>query len=200
MDLKDIEIFLPKYLSPESNKKLWDGLKQFPDHYEKDFYWNNSNIKEILQGDGFSDGYIINLPNTTVKVGNTIIISNSCDIDFNNSRFYETQIILSPIINLEKYINKLNLRFPGQVDRISEHIQNIRNQKISTIFYLPKSHGMSNEGFIFLDKLISLPNNVQIRNSYFMNQLFRLSNLGLYIFLFKLSVHFTRIQEKVDRN
>lgn len=51
----------------------------------------------------------------------------------------------------------------------------------------------------FFDRAISLPLTEDIVKNMCGNKLFTLSNFGLYLFLFKLSVHFTRIQERIDR-
>ena len=34
INIEDIKIYLPKYLSAESNKELFDGLKDFPENID----------------------------------------------------------------------------------------------------------------------------------------------------------------------
>ncbi len=56
------------------------------------------------------------------------------------------------------------------------------------------------ESLVFLDRIWNLDNNYIDRSSLNKSRLFTLSNTGFYIFLTKLSIHFSRIRERVDRD
>lgn len=61
MNLNDISLYLPKYLSVESTKELLKELDSFPDNIDKRFY---SNLEDeiIYQGDGIKDLLVVKLP------------------------------------------------------------------------------------------------------------------------------------------
>lgn len=52
---------------------------------------------------------------------------------------------------------------------------------------------------MFFDRINNCDNDAMPRNDLDSRRLYSLSNYGLYLFLFKLSVHLTRIREGVDR-
>lgn len=66
-------------------------------------------------------------------------------------------------------------------------------------FYLPKSKNLD-EAVAFFDYTNSFDINYIDRESLKERRLVSLSNYGFYILLLKLSIHFTRVQEKVERN
>jgi hypothetical protein len=75
----------------------------------------------------------------------------------------------------------------------------IREQSITSIFYLPKGAALDAEHIALLDDLHTVP------LGYFSgkeerSKLFTLGMTGFYLFLFKLSVHFCRFHESVPRS
>lgn len=201
ISLEDIRIYLPKYLSDDSKQDLFSELSQFPENIDNRFY--TSNLLEphkILQGDCISDMVVINLPDT--KTGNvkSIIVSNSCDIDLENLRLFSSSICYCAVYNLLKYEKRLReIANDGENDKIDNLIDNIKKQRVSQIFYLPIGGNLEYEGLIFFDKMCSCDNKSVSREYLNERRLFSLSNYGYYLFLFKLSIHFTRIREALDR-
>lgn len=199
MSLNDISLYLPKYLSVNSTKELLRELDSFPDNIDKRFY---SNLMDeiVFQGDGLIDLPVVKLPivDLTLDQKNTacLVISNTCDTDLNNPRLFPSQITYSPIIDLEKYKTSL-LKYHDE-NKINSHIESIKLQKISQILFLP-SNGVICDSIVFLDRIFNIKNDHIKRNELKTKRLFSLSNYGFYVFLFKISVHFTRVQEKVDR-
>ena len=98
---------------------------------------------------------------------------------------------------LEKLEKVLYQKFSE--DRISNYISSLRKQQITNAFYLPKSKNLD-EAVAFFDYTNSFDINFVDRESLKEKRLVSLSNYGFYILLLKLSIHFTRIQEKVQRN
>jgi len=132
-----------------------------------------------------------------VKYSKCIVLSNTCDIDLSNKRFFSSSICYVPIISIDKYHKLLTDKSQKPESYIKSHIEDIRKQRITQILYLPKGSGLNDESIVFLDKINNIANNHIDRN--ISNRLFILSDYGLYILLLKISIHFTRIQEKVDR-
>ena len=79
MNFDDIQIYLPKYLSSESSKELFEGLKDFPDSR---LYTSYLQDKIIYQGDGLMNMLAVNLPNIDLKPINGLVLSNTCDMNF----------------------------------------------------------------------------------------------------------------------
>ena len=85
-----------------------------------------------------------------------------------------------------------------QEDVIKNHIIDIRRQAITSILFLPSNSKMP-DSIVFLDRIMSVDNSYISREQLNCKRLFSLSDYGFYMLLFKLSVHFSRIQEKVNR-
>lgn len=196
---EDIRLYLPKYLSEESTKKLLREIADFPNILDGSLYTNrlqNDNI--IFQGDAIKELPVINLPDTTIKKTPSIILSNTCDIDEANERAFPSHICYAPIFNLEKYINAVKrIDKYKQEESLNQHIESIRKQYITQILYLPAGEGLDYEGIVFLDRINNCKNTIIERNNLKTKRLFTLSNYGHYLLLTKISIHFSRLQEKV---
>ena len=195
---EDIKKYLPQYLSDSDAKQLFSALKDFPNNIDERFYSNDSLDDNILyQGDCLKDIPAFYLPDTRSKLSQSMAISNTCDMDLNNKRLWNTRILFSQIILLEKLEKALYQKFSE--DRISNYISSLKKQQITNAFYLPKSKNLD-EAVAFFDYTNSFDINFVDRESLKEKRLVSLSNYGFYILLLKLSIHFTRIQEKVQRN
>lgn len=200
MDLDDeIKKYLPQYLSDAELNHLKDELAMFPTDGTKDTIYTMAlnGADFLLQGDGIGKMPYLNFPNADVRSLNAILLSNTCDMSTENKRMNPCRIMYAPILNFEKYADKLRESFPEQ--RVTNHLKDVKAQLISQMLYLPKGGKMDYDGIVFFDRVISLPLTEDIVKNMCGNKLFTLSNFGLYLFLFKLSVHFTRIQERIDR-
>ena len=202
LSLEEIKIYLPKYLSPESEENLFDQLKQFPENMDHRLYTNYLLEPEVIyQGDGIKGLLVVNLPDAQIRPARGMILSNTCDVDERNKRLFPSSLVYAPIFNLEKYQKGLLtseiLKDAGQIE---DHIYAIKKQRITQIFYLPKGGALENESIVFLDRVNSCDNSFLSKVEIKDIRLFTLSNYGLYLFIFKLSVHFTRITEGIDRS
>jgi hypothetical protein len=201
MNIEDIKLYLPKYLSSDAENQLFSGLKDFPNNIDSQLYTSLlKDEKIVFQGDGIKDMLVINLPKTKIGKAQSIILSNTCDIDMNNRRNFPSQILYSPIFNLEKYHDGLIQQKIKDEKQIDNHINNIKKQRITQIFYLPEYSNILPASIVFLDRVCNIQNKFLDRNQLNTSRLFSLSNYGLYLFIYKLSIHFTRIQENVERN
>lgn len=201
ISFEEIEKFLPKYLSPETEEQLFSQLKQFPDNIDQRFYSyklrkEGDNI--LYQGDGIKEVLIINLPDKTEGYVPSIILSNTCDINPENKRLFPSRIVYAPIFNLSKYKAKLLQEGIKNNENIDQHIESIRKQRVTQIFYLPAGDELTEDSIVFLDRIYNLPS-YSLGKDFTNRKLFTLSQYGHYIFLFKISIHFTRIAEKLER-
>lgn len=198
LSLEEVSKYLPKYLSPESTEELFNELAQFPDNINARLYTSQLIDKNnLFQGDGICCLPHISLPDSTVYEAPAMIVSNTCDNE-PHIRFIPISIQYTPILKLRKTV-KLMRDNGIDEEKIEEFISLIKKQRISQIFYLPVGSGVAEESLIFFDKIASCENNIEKDDIPDM-RLFSLSNFGIYLFILKLSIHFTRIQEKVDRN
>lgn len=192
--LEQFSLFLPKYLSPDQSQDLFEGLKQFPDWGRVRFYGSNSpGNTEILQSDGWRAFVVIDFHSTRQQSVRGIVLSNSCDIDLNNARYTQRRILFSPIISLEKFAALLRRSMDD--DRVVSILESIRKQRSTSVFYLPP--GDIEESLVQLDDIHTQPLDDFLDSQP--TRLFTLSQPAFYLFLFKLSVHFMRMQEGVIR-
>jgi len=185
---------IPYYLSQEAKDNLVKALEEFPKNtaYYIDLYKN-----DILQGDGWTSFELINFETGDRKKVKGIVLSNSCDIDPTNKRHTRIKITFAPIIRLDRY-TKLLEKSGLSNSSIDGKINAIKEQKVTTLFYLPKGNGLDNEHIAMLDDLHTIPldafNDIAERE-----KLFTLSQIGFYLFILKLSVHFCRFHENIIR-
>jgi len=196
----DIQKYLPKYLSAESQKELFDDVKKFVD--DDDTYKVYTTLLDgkstIYQGDGLAGFKFYYFEKGEVKTSPGLVLSNTCDISLENDRYLPTQILYSPIVSLSKYIDLLQKNGMFE-DRINSHIDSVRRQEITSIFYIPEFQGRIEESVVFLDRISNMRNSAEVTSELLKDRIFTLSNFGFYLLLLKISIHFTRIREGVDR-
>lgn len=201
MDLiEDIKIYLPQYLSEENLVSLRRELKRFGQGYDYGAYFTSKLREEpyLFQGDGTIAPYCI-FPNPAIKDIPVLLLSNTCDMDISNQRVNTCRIMYTPILKIDKYIESLKKREIPE-ERINNHIRDLKEQTISQAMYLPSSHILGYDGVVFFDRVISIQLTEDIVKNFVRDRKIVLSNYGFYLLLLKLSYHFTRIQEKVDRS
>lgn len=190
MNIDDIKIYLPKFLSSESEKELFAGLKDFPHNIDGRLYTSYLKDTEIIyQGDGLKDLLVVNLPSPEIKPAPSMILSNTCDIALENIRNFPSQVVYAPIFNLKKYQDKLYSKSQNSKKQIDSHIDSVRHQRITQVFFLPKIEDKIDDSIVFFDRVCNFPNNLMDRSNLKERRLFTLSDYGAYLFLLKLSIH-----------
>lgn len=193
---EQIELYLPKYLSPDERKYLLSELSSFPDNMRYYLASDKSRTEtNLLQGDGWKGFALIDFYSFKKRRVAGVVLSNSCDIAIENQRSLPVRIIFSPLVSLAKYEERLRKnKTAAQIDNI---LTDIRKQRSTSIFYLPEYSGFLEESIILLDNVHCHPVDdfMKVRKA----KIFTLSQYGFYVFLIKLSIHFTRFQENVHR-
>lgn len=199
MQLDDIRVYLPKYLSSENYEQLISELRSFPANIDKRMFTSGLERDIIYQGDGLRDMPIVNIEDLGlgVKYRPCMVVSNTCDMDLANTRLYPTTILYTPILQLSKYTHILE-KYGATAEKIKNHIADVKAQKVSSMFYLP-STGDMDESVVFLDRILHVSQKYVDRNSVDNRRLFSLSDYGFYLFVFKMSMHLSRIREGVNR-
>lgn len=190
---ESIQDQIPYYLTREDKDSLITALNSFP-HVD---YYLNRYPQDFLQGDGWTSLGVIRLEDGERKFVKGILLSNSCDIDMANKRDLPAKIVFSPIIRLSRY-KELLMNSIQDGNRIENKIAAIKEQKVTALFYLPKGSILDDDYVAVLDDIHTIPLNSFIAQDS-KQKLFTLSQVGFYLFLLKLSVHFCRFQENIER-
>ncbi len=197
-DTESLQKQIPYYLTEPDRKALLAELKGFASGNSVDFFLSRHHdaFKETtLQGDGWSGFEFFIFESGERRTVRGIILSNSCDIDPENTRELSTQMVFSPLVKLSVYKTML---IESGIDpkKVEAKITSIKAQKTTNIFYLPASGTLAEDFIVRLDVVQSMPTAAHKERE----KLFTLSMVGFYLLVFKLSVQFWRIQENVKRN
>ena len=189
-----IQEHIPYYLTQEAKDNLVKVLQDFPRNTP---YYTTRHPTAVLQGDGWSSLVLINYETGERKKVRGIILSNSCDIDPDNKRDIPAKLTFAPIVKLKHYADLLEQASVSR-ERIESKFESIRTQKITTLFYLPQGAGLDDESVALLDDIHSVPL-MRFFEQEGRTKLFTLHNVGFYLFLLKLSIHFCRFHEELAR-
>lgn len=188
-----IEEHIPQYLSSGKQAELVDALRDF----ENRRYYMDRESAEVLQGDGWSGLEIVNFDDGRRDTIKGIVLSNSCDLDVENRRDVPPRLIFAPLVPVKAYVNALE-RAKISADRIEAKLDAIRRQRVSSIFFLPRDGALDADHIALLDDVHNLPF-PRFKSEGRRAKLFTLNQMGFYLFVLKLSIHFCRFQEGIER-
>lgn len=193
----EIKIQFPPYLTEESKKELFAELEDYPNNLKRIY---TSIIEEgyVFQGDGIRNLPVIKLPDTKIENSPVLILSNTCDTEPNNKRDTPPRLIYSPIRKLSNYAKYLTSKSVSE-EKINQYFDLIRKQEITNKLYLPQGAGLDEECVVLLDFINNCDVSVLPIDKVKGNRMFSLSTYGFYILLIKISIHFTRLREGVNR-
>ena len=191
---------IPYYLTADPAKReLINQLSLLSKGADKGYFIPRSsdpNLGEVLQGDCWTGFQILSFKSGNRKLISGIVLSNTCDVSPDNQRTLPPNVTFAPIVK----VSKLKSRFESlglQSLQIAAKLDAIKSQSVTSIFYLPADGPFDEPHAVLLDDIHSMPINILAANS---QKLLTLSMAGFYLFVFKLSVHFCRLQENVDRS
>lgn len=209
----NFELLLPNYLTSEQKSRLKDSLAQFAVQRETkdpsgELDYSNFVTRQACEYFKQSDlVYQIRYPHLNEDTfefekyyTTAIILSNTCDISNENAHtLNKKQCVLAPIIELDSYIQTLKTLDTFSDARLASFLNELKLQRITNIFYISENGG--SEYIALLDKIFWFPTDEL--NSYLEdineNKLFSLTQFGYYLFLLKLTFHFSRFPEALDR-
>jgi hypothetical protein len=196
--IDDVKIYLPKYLSDEQQENLYEELKAFPQNIDNRFYTQFLKDEKVLfQGDAFMEVPFPNFQDKSFKSVKGFLLSNTCDSNLGNRRMFDPFITFAPLFSLRKYEKNLLGQFKSE--KVQSHIEAIRDQKITSFFFLPKSN-LYEEMFVRFDCAFSVQASKDFEDRLLDGRMFTLSNYAFYLLLVKLGIHLSRVQEKIDRD
>lgn len=186
---------IPYYLTQGQKEGLLRALKDFPARIN---YYIYAYQDVLLQGDGWTKLQARRFDTGEGVSILGIILSNTCDIAPKNKRDLPSNIIFAPLIPLPAYFHLLK-KAGINPSRIQDKMTSIKEQKVTSIFFLPAGGGLREDHIALLDDIYTMPAKV-FEEEKAKSKAFTLSQIGFYLFVFKLSVHFCRFQEQVARN
>jgi hypothetical protein len=201
--LEDIQKYLPEHLSlAETTEILREIDAQFPDVHPTRMYTTlHSAEKVIFQGDGLIGLLYVHFPDESNYPQNCMVLSNTCDVDPSNEKgILPPSICYAPILRLDKVRDMFLASGLWKKDQAESRLEAIRTQKMTATFYLPRGGNLEAESVVILDRICHCDSNSVPREEVPVRRLFTLSQIGAYLFYFKLSVHLLRMTDKVVRS
>lgn len=196
LDVEKFKDQIPYYLTQPQKEGLARALEDFPEN--TNYYLSNYPVdlrNAALQGDVFKQLTIYGPQGSRQIKG--IILSNSCDIDTQNKREFPMRAVFAPLIKLDAMVEKLrSAQIPQGV--IDQKLDAIKKQLVTNVVYLPECEHIP-ESIIFLDDVHQIPTEELRKALERQEKILTLSQVGFYILLFKLSIHFCRFHENVAR-
>ena len=187
------DILLPPYLREDRKPGFLQELKAFAS--QKNYYALLSD-PEPLQGDCWSGITVIEAGSSPVTL-KCLVISNSCDLAKANFRFSNPNVSLVPLVLIDRYETGLKAEFDA--NRVTDHIADIRAQRVSSMFFLPSHPGVGGDCIACLDQIYTVPLQTFTERAV-TKRVFSLRDTAFYLLLFKLSFHFCRLHENIDRS
>lgn len=190
--IETIQDHIPSYLAPKQQAELVEGLRDFENRnlYAAGF------AGECLQGDGWTSIQIVRFADGRRDKVKGILISNTCDIDPKNARIFPPQIVFAPLVRLDAYEKALKQKISAE--QVRSKVAAIRKQQVTSLFYLPAEGTLDGEHIAILDDLHSIPYRA-FEAERTRTKIFTLNQIGFYLFVIKLSIHFCRFNEGIAR-
>jgi hypothetical protein len=192
--LERLGLALPPFLSAEGKRELLAQLRRYPEN--SDYYGLVPDEHEPVQGDAWRGLLLFDFESGERHDVQGLIVSNSCDIAAANNPDPNQRVAFAPVLDLARYRDFL-IEAGKRPNEADDYLAQVRRQEIYRLFYLPAMHGHFGESIVPLDELHSIPLRALARRR--LDRVFTLSMYGWYVLLVKLSIHFTRMGENVDR-
>ncbi|OQY55767.1 MAG: hypothetical protein DRR08_17275 [Candidatus Parabeggiatoa sp. nov. 2] len=70
--------------------------------------------------------------------GIVYIITHECDIDQNNIRFFNTEVLICPIIPFDIFIEEYQAEHPKDENKLKSLLSSLAQRKVSRVIYIPQ--------------------------------------------------------------
>lgn len=175
---------------PEHHDELIECLQDFPLGLEKWLYRPRVvDTESLYQADIIIEvpTCFINEEGTPVKgVDVVCLVSATCDMQDSRKEF----IVTAPIIPFHEL-----LAFAPDKEKAANSIDEMRNNRVFSYFYLPEHNGLP-EGIIDFTRMVAVSSRHlnKIKRTSPNHCLLSLSQLGYYLFLIKLTYYLARME------
>ncbi len=189
---------IPYYLTKEQKEGFLTALRDFQDSPVNTNYYFNGYPNELLQGDGWTHLQARRFETGEKESILGIVLSNTCDVTPEHQRDFPVRIAFAPLIPVAAYVGLLQ-NAGVDPNEIQDKVASIKEQKVTSIFFLPAGNGLQRDHIALFDELYTMPAEAfEVEKAR--AKVFTLSMIGFYLFVFKLSYHFCRFSEDVARN
>lgn len=207
-DEQNIENLLPSYLTSTNKDRLKEALRQFSatgnqDEIYPNFYYT-SNLNHFAQGDILhslkSVDWNFDKSEYETVYYSVMLLSNSCDVSQENKRATNPKnILFVPIVPLSEVIQDF-VANGFKDDEIESFKSNLKRQLFSNLFYLPVSYKKNEDFIAYFDRTYWYPQQEIVKINLPEERYISLSNIGYYMLILKMSYHFCRVPEEIERN
>jgi hypothetical protein len=200
-DSETLQQQIPYYLTAADRQVLVRELRDISNGGSADYLlspYHDSFKADMLQGDGWRGFQLFEFDTGEKRSVQGLVMSNSCDVAPGNPRHVPARVIFAPLIKLAAYEELLRVSGIDKA-KVNEKLASIRAQKTTNVFFLPAGGPLSQDHVVRLDHAHSMPVAAH-RGAPDCEKLFTLSNTGFYMLILKLSFHFCRMHEKINRN
>ena len=195
MDLQLIKDQIPYYLTQQAAEGL---IRELENYSEKTDFYTSRFPDDFLQGDGWKGFQVFDFHLNQGRLVRGIVISNSCDIDPANPRDIPSKVSFVPIFKL-KNLQAIFEKSGMDAQTLDSKIRSIREQRNTSFFFLPCQGVVEDDYVAWLSDIHSMPMQAFLEGAT-RSKLFSLNLTGFYLFLLKLSIHFCRFHENLDRS
>jgi hypothetical protein len=105
-------------------------------------------------------------------------------------------VVFAPLITMQRFKERLSAAGLA-VDQVEGKLSAIKKQHVTSVFYLPTGANLAEDHIALLDDLHPVPLEMFLNADQ--PKLFTLSQVGFYLFIIKLSIHFCRFSEGIHR-
>lgn len=191
---------IPYYLTEEGRDGFLKELESLVQSGETNIFLSDHrhDFKDcLLQGDGWQGFEFFSFEKGKKRSAKGIVISNSCDLHPDNPRDTPTRVTFAPLVRLSAF-KTLLVQSGMKTEQVENKIQSIKAQKTSNIFFISAGNKLEEDYIVRLDDIHSMPIARHQENPE-RARIFTLNMPAFYLFVFKLSVHFCRLQEAFVR-
>ncbi|WP_343684130.1 hypothetical protein [Asticcacaulis sp.] len=193
---------MPFYLTGDPADALKSAIRDFQRSPTNAKYFIQSNKRTefsdvMLQGDIWKNFPIYDFSSDNRRNDiSGIVVSNSCDVSRENKREIPAKISFCPLVPL----SKIETLLAKEVDKksVESKIESIKRQQTTQFFYLPAQEPLNVDCVINLSDIHSIDAGYYCKSAS-SSKFLTLSQFGFYLLTFKLSVHFCRQHENVQR-
>lgn len=200
LDVESLQQLIPYYLTAPDRRVLVDELERISKGGTAEYFlspYHDSFKTDMLQGDGWRGLQLFLFETGEKRSVQGLVMSNSCDVEAGNARDVPARVMFAPLVRLSDY--EALLRKSGiDSTKVDQKLGEIRAQKTTNMFFLPAGGPLGEDHVVRLDDAHSMPVKAHV-SAPEREKLFTLTNTGFYMLVLKLSVHFCRLQEKVNR-
>ncbi len=201
IDAESLQQQIPYYLTAEDRQTLVKELQAVASGETVNYFlssYHDSFKDSMLQGDGWRGFQLFLFDTGERRSVRGLVLSNSCDVDPANRRDVPARVVFAPLVRLSTY-QKLLIASGIKAGKIEEKIRSIKEQKVTNIFYLPAGSTLGEDYIVRFDEVQSMTMAGHAASDN-REKIFTLNNTGFYMLVLKISVHFCRLQENINRS